>query len=244
MYSPTSTSISATPGCCSPCWSGPSTPSAWPGDRRRAPDADARRNDRRRPRRPAPGLSWEMAQGRHINVYLGSLASLAYVGIFPAFSATSSTTAAWRSGRQQGQPVHSPDAGFRHPVVGHFPRRNPALVSLPRHRPDLQRYLADDEKIMGLFDWLSSSRSTAISDALWAKTLATLPFIEHLAVDEKKSLKLLVEQLPCRKGIQYRRRAATERRNLRFDCRPGLPAHPQILGLRLSRLGRHRGLSQ
>jgi hypothetical protein len=40
---------------------------------------------------------------------------------------------------------------------------------------------------MGLFDWLSSSRSTAISDALWAKTLATLPFIEHLAVDEKKA---------------------------------------------------------
>jgi drug/metabolite transporter (DMT)-like permease len=52
---------------------------------RRAPDADARRNDRRRPGRPAPGLSWEMAQGRHINVYLGSLASLAYVGIFPSF---------------------------------------------------------------------------------------------------------------------------------------------------------------
>jgi Mlc titration factor MtfA (ptsG expression regulator) len=52
---------------------------------------------------------------------------------------------------------------------------------------------------MGLFDWLSSSRSTAISDALWAKTLATLPFIEHLAVDEKKSLKLLVEQLLAEK---------------------------------------------
>ena len=52
---------------------------------------------------------------------------------------------------------------------------------------------------MGLFDWLSSSRSTAISDALWAKTLATLPFIEHLAVDEKKSLKLLVEQFLAEK---------------------------------------------
>ena len=52
---------------------------------------------------------------------------------------------------------------------------------------------------MGLFDWLSSSRSTVISDALWAKTLATLPFIEHLAVDEKKSLKSLVEQFLAEK---------------------------------------------
>ncbi|MBP8169629.1 MAG: DMT family transporter, partial [Azonexus sp.] len=32
-----------------------------------------------------PAYLWEMAQGRHINVYLGSLASLAYVGIFPSF---------------------------------------------------------------------------------------------------------------------------------------------------------------
>jgi drug/metabolite transporter (DMT)-like permease len=32
-----------------------------------------------------PAYLWEMASGRHINVYLGSLASLAYVGIFPSF---------------------------------------------------------------------------------------------------------------------------------------------------------------
>ena len=32
-----------------------------------------------------PAYLWEMAQGRHINVYLGPLASLAYVGIFPSF---------------------------------------------------------------------------------------------------------------------------------------------------------------
>ena len=32
-----------------------------------------------------PAYLWEMAQGRQINVYLGSLASLAYVGIFPSF---------------------------------------------------------------------------------------------------------------------------------------------------------------
>jgi drug/metabolite transporter (DMT)-like permease len=32
-----------------------------------------------------PAYLWEMAQGRHINVYLGSLGSLAYVGIFPSF---------------------------------------------------------------------------------------------------------------------------------------------------------------
>lgn len=33
----------------------------------------------------APAYAWEMAQGRHINVHWGSLASLAYVGIFPSF---------------------------------------------------------------------------------------------------------------------------------------------------------------
>jgi len=33
----------------------------------------------------APAYAWEMMQGRQINVHLGSLASLAYVGIFPSF---------------------------------------------------------------------------------------------------------------------------------------------------------------
>jgi drug/metabolite transporter (DMT)-like permease len=32
-----------------------------------------------------PAYIWEIAQGRSINVHLGSLASLAYVGIFPSF---------------------------------------------------------------------------------------------------------------------------------------------------------------
>ena len=32
-----------------------------------------------------PAYLWEMTQGRHINVHWGSLASLAYVGIFPSF---------------------------------------------------------------------------------------------------------------------------------------------------------------
>ena len=32
-----------------------------------------------------PAYLWEMAEGRHINVHWGSLASFAYVGIFPSF---------------------------------------------------------------------------------------------------------------------------------------------------------------
>ncbi|MEN3372002.1 DMT family transporter [Dechloromonas sp. ZS-1] len=32
-----------------------------------------------------PAYLWEMASGRHINLYPGSLAALAYVGIFPSF---------------------------------------------------------------------------------------------------------------------------------------------------------------
>ena len=54
-----------------------------------------------------------MAQGQHINVHLGSLAALAYVGIFPSFLATFFLQQGNRRGRpQQGQPVHPPDAGF------------------------------------------------------------------------------------------------------------------------------------
>ena len=53
--------------------------------------------------------------------------------------------------------------------------------------------------MMGLFDWFNRSRQTTIPDALWAKTLAGLPFIERLAVDEKKSLKLLAEQFLAEK---------------------------------------------
>ena len=32
-----------------------------------------------------PAYLWEMSQGKHVNVHFGSLASLAYVGIFPSF---------------------------------------------------------------------------------------------------------------------------------------------------------------
>lgn len=32
-----------------------------------------------------PAYAWELAQGRHINLHLGSLTALAYVGIFPSF---------------------------------------------------------------------------------------------------------------------------------------------------------------
>jgi hypothetical protein len=34
-----------------------------------------------------------------------------------------------RSRRQQGQPVHSPDAGLRNPPLGHLPRRDPAACT-------------------------------------------------------------------------------------------------------------------
>lgn len=52
---------------------------------------------------------------------------------------------------------------------------------------------------MGLFDWFQRSRSTAIPAELWAKTLAALPFMANLAVDEKNDLKLLTEQFLAEK---------------------------------------------
>jgi Mlc titration factor MtfA (ptsG expression regulator) len=52
---------------------------------------------------------------------------------------------------------------------------------------------------MGLFDWLKRAKTSAISDELWAKTVAGLPFLANLAVDEQKSLKLLAEQFLAEK---------------------------------------------
>ncbi|KXB29167.1 hypothetical protein AT959_18440 [Dechloromonas denitrificans] len=46
---------------------------------------------------------------------------------------------------------------------------------------------------MGLFDWFKSKRQPQIDPALWAKTLAGLPFLASLAVDEQKRLKTLAE---------------------------------------------------
>ncbi len=47
---------------------------------------------------------------------------------------------------------------------------------------------------MGLFDWFGGQKKTAVADSLWAQTLSALPFLDTLAVDEKKRLKTLVEQ--------------------------------------------------
>lgn len=45
---------------------------------------------------------------------------------------------------------------------------------------------------MGLLDWLRRP-PPAVSDDLWQRTLAGLPFLDALAVDEKRKLKSLVE---------------------------------------------------
>ena len=47
---------------------------------------------------------------------------------------------------------------------------------------------------MGLFDWLKPQAAAPIPEALWADTIATLPFLAALAVDEQKRLKTLAEQ--------------------------------------------------
>ena len=46
---------------------------------------------------------------------------------------------------------------------------------------------------MGLLDWFGDKRKAAVPEELWARTLAALPFLAALAVDEKKALKTLVE---------------------------------------------------
>ena len=51
---------------------------------------------------------------------------------------------------------------------------------------------------MGLFDWFGGKRTT-IPDSLWAQTIGALPFLDLLAVDDKKALKTLVEQFLAEK---------------------------------------------
>jgi len=46
---------------------------------------------------------------------------------------------------------------------------------------------------MGLLDWLRRPRPRPISDDLWRSTVAGLPFLAALAVDEQKKLKTLAE---------------------------------------------------
>ncbi len=52
---------------------------------------------------------------------------------------------------------------------------------------------------MGLFDWLGGRRKSTVADGLWVQTLASLPFLDLLAVDEKKRLKTLVEDFLAEK---------------------------------------------
>ena len=52
---------------------------------------------------------------------------------------------------------------------------------------------------MGLFDWLGGKRKSTVADSLWAQTVASLPFLDLLAVDEKKRLKTLVEDFLAEK---------------------------------------------
>ena len=45
----------------------------------------------------------------------------------------------------------------------------------------------------GLLDWFGDKRRPVIPEALWTRTLADLPFLGTLAVDEQNALKTLVE---------------------------------------------------
>ena len=51
---------------------------------------------------------------------------------------------------------------------------------------------------MGLRDWFGKRKAT-IPDVLWAPTIAALPFLANLAVDEQKRLKTLVEDFLAEK---------------------------------------------
>ena len=52
---------------------------------------------------------------------------------------------------------------------------------------------------MGLLDWFSNKQKIAVSDERWAETMAGLPFLQNLTVDEQNALKILVENFLAEK---------------------------------------------
>ena len=52
---------------------------------------------------------------------------------------------------------------------------------------------------MGWRDWFGGKRKATVPEALWAQTVAALPFLANLAVDEQKRLKTLVEDFLAEK---------------------------------------------
>ena len=52
---------------------------------------------------------------------------------------------------------------------------------------------------MGWRDWFGGKRKATVPAALWAQTVAALPFLANLAVDEQKRLKTLVEDFLAEK---------------------------------------------
>lgn len=52
---------------------------------------------------------------------------------------------------------------------------------------------------MGLLDWFRRGKASTIPDELWTTTIAALPFLAALAVDEQKSLKSLAEDFLAEK---------------------------------------------
>ena len=53
--------------------------------------------------------------------------------------------------------------------------------------------------MMGLLDWFRREKASTIPDELWTTTIAALPFLAALAVDEQKSLKSLAEDFLAEK---------------------------------------------
>lgn len=53
--------------------------------------------------------------------------------------------------------------------------------------------------MMGLFDWFLRKKAPAVPEALWARTLANLPFLAALDDDERAKLRTLVEEFLAEK---------------------------------------------
>jgi drug/metabolite transporter (DMT)-like permease len=104
----------------------------------------------RRPARPRPGLRLGDRAGQTIQVSPGSLAGIAYTGVFPGFLGYVFYN------RAVGEVGASKASLFIHlmPVFGTllsaiFLAEIPQRLPLPRHRPDLHRHLPDHRRCRG-----------------------------------------------------------------------------------------------
>ena len=103
-----------------------------------------------------PFFVWEVTSRRVVELNTATLATFAYVGVFPSVVAyLFFNYGVARLGRARGD-VHPPDAGVWRAIVHGVSGRNPGLVSPGRHQRDFSGAVAVHARAVNGCDTLST----------------------------------------------------------------------------------------